>query len=301
MTKKPIPLTLVFTLLLALTGWTTQAAAADKPNLLVMGEDGDKESVPRSSRVFQRVQDALIDQLNVAGFDVYDETAITLDDFKQGRSRRTDAELLDIARSVRRPPIDVVVVFSIYASGKALDHTTKIRTRIEGRILNAKSGKRLDSFEVTSPREWSAEPNCARECILEVVGDYSKILGKDLGAVLAEKLEYIVDSDGSGGESEVSTGYTMIFDGFSPEEMEDIEEYLMIFDGYRTHRPSYMGKTRSEIWYESSIRTSALTRNLNRTLKHLGYNTRVQFSGNTVTVQRITKRGEGKKRTNPDW
>ena len=290
--------------LLGVGAFSPAAVAADKPNLLVMGEDADKGSVPRSNRVHRRVQDAVIDQLNQFGFDVYDETAITLDGFEQGRSRRSDAELIDIARSVQRPPIDVAVVFSIYASAKKEPHTTKIRTRVESRVLSARDGKRLDSFEVTSPRTWNADPDCSRECMMEIIGDYSKILANDLGAVLAEKIVAIVYPDGADGfsteENQMVTGYSLIFDGFSPEEMSEIEEYLMIFDGYHTHRPTYAGKTRAELWYESSIRTSMLNNNLNKTLGHLGFDTRVQFAGNTITVQRITKRGD-KRRTNPDW
>lgn len=300
-TTKPL-IFLSLLVFFAATAVVPAAQAADKPNLLVMGEDADKGSIARDNRVFRRVQDAIINQLS-REFDVYDETAITLDTHKQGRVRRTDAELLDIARSVQRPPIDIVVMFSIYASGNKQDHATKIRTRVEGRVLNVKGGQRLDAFEVVSPREWSADPDCSRECILEIVGDYSKIVGNDVGAVLREKIVHIMDPSAelvAGGSAAVN-GYTMIFDGFSQEEVEEIEEYLMIFDGYKTHRPTYVGHTRSEIWYESTIRTSMLTRDVNKTLGHLGFETRVQFSGNTLTVQRITKRGGSNARTNPDW
>ncbi len=73
------------------------ATAADNPNILVMGEDRDEDSIPLDSRVFKRVINALSTQMHDLEFDVFDETAITLDNFKQGRSRRCDAELIDIA------------------------------------------------------------------------------------------------------------------------------------------------------------------------------------------------------------
>ena len=34
--------------------------AAEKPNKLIMGEDADKDAVPRKSRVFNRVLDVLV-------------------------------------------------------------------------------------------------------------------------------------------------------------------------------------------------------------------------------------------------
>ena len=171
------------------------AAAGDKPNLLIMGEDADQDTVPRDSRVFRRVLNGLSNQLNDVGFDVYDETAVSLDDFAQGRVRRTDAELIDIGRSISRPPIDVLVLFTIYASAQDVEYTTKVRTRIEGRLLNVRTGQRLGNFELPSPKEWNAPPKCSRECILEVIGEDAGILANDIGSVLAEKLAWMVDGD----------------------------------------------------------------------------------------------------------
>ena len=196
--------------------------AADNPNILILGEDADRDSVPRNSRVFRRVLDALSNQLNEQGFNVYDETAVTLDDFAQGRARRTDAEIIDIARLVKRPPIDVAVIFQIYASANQLAYTTKIKTRITGRLLNARTGQRFDSFEVESPAEWTGPRDCPRECLLEVVGGKARILANHLGAVLTEKLAYLaergdtaVGRDGSG----LRNAYNLVFDGFNERDI----------------------------------------------------------------------------------
>ena len=123
--------------------------AADKPNVIIFGDDADKDTIPRKNRIFNRVINALSNQLNEQGIDVFDETAITLDKgFVQGRTRRTDAEIIDISRLVTRPPIDVAVIFQIYASAKQLSYITKIKTRISGRLLAVKTGQKLGNFEV---------------------------------------------------------------------------------------------------------------------------------------------------------
>ncbi len=44
---------------------------------MVFGDDADEDTVPRNSRVFNRVIHALRSQLDDKGFDVYDETAVT--------------------------------------------------------------------------------------------------------------------------------------------------------------------------------------------------------------------------------
>jgi len=297
------------TLLLVLTlGFTTVSHAADNPNLLVMGEDADEDTVPRNSRVFKRVVGALANQMHDNAFDVYDETAITMDNFEQGRIRRSDAELIDIGRSVKRPPIDVVVMFSIYASAKDKGYTTKVKARIEGRLLNVKTGKRLGNFEVDAGKYWNAPADCNRECILEVVGDKSRVLANDLGAVLAEKLDWMVDGGQSGGGRERSgtnsmmTEYSLIFDNYSAEDFADMEEYLVIFSGYHSHRPIEMRHTRSELWYKSSIGTAKLQRNLKKMLAELDLRGMVTFEGNTYTVKNIALRGKKRKPVDKeDW
>src|SRR3954464_5083400 len=85
----------------------TQAAQAQtRPNLLVVSEDADEDTVPRGNRIFQRVITELSETMNVRGYNVYDETAIGMSFTQPGRVRRRDTELIDIARSVPRPPID---------------------------------------------------------------------------------------------------------------------------------------------------------------------------------------------------
>ena len=292
-------------LLAGCSSQTTYASEArgQKPNLLIMGEDHDKDTVPRDSRVFKRVFAVIDEELNQRGFSVYDETAVTLDNFAQGRTRRTDAELIDIARSVTRPPIDVVVLFSIYASANDVGYTTKIRVRVEGRLLNVRTGQRLGNFEVEGVPEWNAPPKCNRECILEEVGGKARIIGADLGAVLTEKLAWLVSPTGGAGDSGklMDGAYTLIFDGFTPNEVMLFEEYLVKFTGYKRHRPTYSGARRQDIWYESTIVSGRLNRNLHRMLEETGIRGTVQFSGSQFTVKKIGLRGKPPGPSGDGW
>jgi hypothetical protein len=282
-------------LLISCANVASPSIAAEKPNIVIMGEDADRDSVPRNSRVFRRVLDAISNQLNEKGFDVFDETAITLDDFAQGRTRRTDAEIIDIARAAKRPPIDVAVIFQIYASAEELSYTTKITSRISGRLLAIKSGQRLGNFEMNSPRTWVAPADCPRECTLEVVGAKSRILANDLGAVLTEKLAHLVAQDSSDDPTKlggIPRAYSLVFDGFNETDISDIQEYLVVFSGYKRHRPTYSSPRRHEIWYESDISSGRLNRNLIKMLDHLDLRGIVTFSGSSYTVKKITFRTE---------
>lgn len=296
-------LSLALTAIFSLVSVT--AYSGDRPNLLIMGEDADEDTVPRDSRVFKRVLNEVSNQLHDMGFDVYDETAVTLDNFVQGRVRRKDSELIDIARSIRKPPLDVVVLFSIYASAKNTAYTTKIRSRIEGRMLQVNSGQRLGNIDLKTPNEWTAPAKCNRECIVEKVGEYSKIIAADIGAVLAEKLAYMVDgteghSDGSGNGS-LTTAYDLEFENFTPGDMMNVEEYLVIFSGYKTHRPTYTSLRRAEYWYESTIKSAKLNRNLNKVLEELGLRGRITFSGNKFNIKKIVMRGNQTPKQDDGW
>ena len=222
--SKILPLMASAMFLISCAAVPGSVSALEKPNILIMGEDADTDTVPRNGRVFNRVLNALSNQLHDNGFNVYDETAVTLPFAAQGRVRRTDAEIIDIARSVDRPPIDVVVIFQIYASAEELSYLTKVRTRITGRVLLVTSGQRLGNFEVESPQEWAAPVDCPRECILEFVGANAKILAQDLGNVLVRKISPLFKdsevsapfSESSG--SELPNAYTIVFANFCDDK-----------------------------------------------------------------------------------
>jgi hypothetical protein len=269
---------------------------------MVFSDDADLNTVPRKSRVFNRVFDALRSQLNERGFDVYDETAVTAKDsvdssagYVQGRTRRTDVEILDIAQSLRRPPIDVAVIFQIYTSTRDKGYISKVRTRIAGHMLAVQSGKYLGDFEVT--KLYTAPAACNQECILEVVGDKARYLAQDLGDALAEKLAHL-NGDGKQSADEwdspsgMAKDYILIFNNFSDNDRLDIEEYLVAFSGYEHYRPVDCSRRRCEYEYKARISSGKLHRNIKRMLRQLGIEANVQFAGNTIRVDRITLRRE---------
>jgi hypothetical protein len=269
-----------------------------------MIEDADKDSVPRDSRINKRIHGSISQQLNHIA-DVYDETSITLNNFKQGRVRRTDAELLDIARSITRPPIDIVVILSTYASVKTSEYAKKARARVEARLLNAKSGQFLDNVEVQSPRSWTIPYACDRQiCMLEEMGDEAKVLGDELGLILAEKLSWLLNEDKnaettnnrSAQTAKMFNDYYLEFDGFSAQDMASIEEYLLIFSGYISHRPTQQRFTRTTLLYRSTIGSAKLSRNLLKLLDELNMRATINFESNTFSLKRITLRGENTAR-----
>ena len=273
------------------------SAEGTNPTLLIMAEDGDTESIPRKSRVLTRIMNELVTQLDVRGFDVYDETAVTLRTNVQGRSRRTDAELVDVAKSIQRPPIDVVVFFEVFADVTRKTYQNELRLRTVGRLLSVGDGRRLGNWEAKLPEDrdqvWLLPNRCfpegekiGRDCILEAVGDEARILAREVGLVITEKLEVDLRSDAKAENAEgLKRGFNLVFDGFSAHDYRDMEEYLVIFSGYVRHRPTRSSHLHHEVWYESTIKTAKLERNLHKMMGLLEIPYVLKFSGNTYTVK----------------
>ena len=272
-------------------GFGTSAYAGDQPNVLIMGEDADKDTIPRNSRVFKRVLAALATELQNEGFAVYDEVGLTLGYSNQGRSRRTDAEIIDIARSVKKVPIDVAVIFSIYPDTEKTSYTWKLRTRIEGRLLDVHGSRQLGNFEVEPAQVDNVPTNIKRDRLIETVGKNAKRLGHDLGAVLALRLaHYSPDIRGEGTGSSgggMTRKYSLMFEGFTPDDLNKIEEYLVGFKGYKQYRPVSSSSRYANYLYESQSDVARLNRNLRQMLEHMGTQGRIVLSGDTLTTQKI--------------
>lgn len=186
---------LSLTILYSSISSATHTHAAEQPNVMVVGEDADEDTVPRHSRVFNRVSDAIRNQMMAMGFQTFNETAVTMDITNPGRIRRTDAELISVARSITAAPIDVIIPFQIYASTNrdAYSDMSHLRIRIVGRMVQVQSGKDLGNFEVAvGPKGLRPLPiGCNPDCILEHVGDEAKPIANEVGSILARKLDEI--------------------------------------------------------------------------------------------------------------
>ena len=267
--------------------------------LVIMGEDSDPGSIARNDRVHVRVLNEFASQLSDYGFDVFDETAVTLDTHRQGRIRRPDAELIDVARGVRRPPIDTIALFTIYVAKPDVGYTRKVRLRIVGRLLSVHDGRRLGNFEVFETG--NVRPGCRGDCLAEEVGDIARVLGREVADILGEKLGARFAYRPTPRLRPISDnglvrGISLIFEDFTPIQMQDIEDYLVVFSGYRSHRPSATFHRHNEIWYQSSIRHAKLLRNLERMFEEIDVRARIQFSGNEYRIRNVRLPNRARRR-----
>jgi hypothetical protein len=308
-------------LVASLLGPLHPSRAADQPNVLIMGEDADEDTVPRHSRIFNRVSDALRTRMMELGFKVYNETATTMNITDPSRVRRTDAELTSVAQNITAAPIDVITAFQIYASAQpnAYSDITQLRIRIVGRMLQVQTGRDLGNFEVAvGPRGLKPiPPRCDRECVLEHVGNEAKPIAHEVGTILARKLdelsptapksENIVtqpapvpppppsapEKTASKDCVGLSTAYTIVLSGFDPADIDAIEKMLVAFQGYEHHRPIKTQTRYAEYWYETCSDRARLERNLRALADMMPGQNRVALNGNRFEIEKIP--GVGKR------
>lgn len=276
--------------------------AQQQPNLLIMGEDADLDTVPRNSRIFNRVLRALEAEIQAEGFRVYDETAVSMSVTDPQRVRRSDAELITIAQRVQDAPIDAILVFQIYASTEKnpFADIQDLRVRIPGRLLNARTGEALSNYEIAyGPSDLPPlRPNCSSDCVLEHVGDQARRIAADVGAVLAIQLDSLSPSANATNElpkaseavvecAGLSTAFTLTFRGFETKEILQIEEYLVSFRGYEHHRPTEVGMRESTYWYETCSDPARLNRNLALMTEHMGVEVRLGMVQNRFEIDKI--------------
>ena len=192
--------------------------------------------------------------------------------------------------------VSLAVIFSIYPTIQERGHARKLRVRISGRLLNVRSGRRLNNFEVESPSASNLPSDCDRGCELERVGSEARYLARDLGAVLARKLDWLVSARGDRIEdrrpddadfrSGLTTAYVLTFSGFARRDLNNIEDIITDFRGYEHLRTISSSLRTQEYWYETSSGSARLNRNLRLMLEDLGIRARLVYAGNEFTLEK---------------
>ena len=284
------------------------------PNIMIVGEDADKDTIPRGNRNFNRIERAVAEQLVTRGFKVYDETAITMNVLPQGGVRRQLPELLETAK-LAQAPIDVIVVFQIYASVRpilALRDTFRPFIRVDGRMIRVRGGQDLGGYEFGSDIELPPLPGTCvngeppRECLLESFGNEARLIGSAVGDALATKLAAFLRADVEPGvivpAAPVVTGeakpvcsdmagtpYVLSMRNFDAPELSRLEEAFTSFACYEHHRIlASVPPAKTDYWYETRADQARLTRNLRLVLEYMNAPGTVSVTaGNTIIVEKL--------------
>ena len=195
-------LSFVVLALLAFEGIDSPARAAT--NVVVSGEDSDKNAVVRSSEIYQTVISQIKESLMRSGYSVIDEDMLAVSAGFRVKDRRPKTELIEtlkVANESGEPKLRsrLAVIFAIFPQIKRLSMADRIESvRIRGDIYDMESLRSLSSFKINSKFKKVLSPNCDEYCISEALVGVSDDLAMELGDTLTQKLSIALDEIGGG-------------------------------------------------------------------------------------------------------
>ncbi|MEL6288081.1 MAG: hypothetical protein AAFQ42_11715 [Pseudomonadota bacterium] len=216
------------------------AAEAQTIKVLVAQEDWDKFSLERNNRIQRNVLNTWNNTLNapavlrqmkqygIDGLDVYDETATTLKFYDQDRTRRRDEELISLAKQIKNPRIDVVVLYTLYARAVSEPYTnlTKLLTSMSYRALDVRSGRFFGGDNLELDPDGVVMTGCAtslngvkadRHCVQEFVSRNGERLARDAGNAMALRLAALLGQQYGASDGVAENAKIGDADGFEPE------------------------------------------------------------------------------------
>lgn len=274
---------LFITFLVVLLGACAHQNPVEEPVrlMLLVQEDGARP-LADSHRQMERFIYAVSGELAQQGVEVYQGNAA---------GAKTRAQLVTIARNQATPAVDFVVVLTTNGQVSRTAYTTKISTTVTGQTLSVDSGRVNGTFDVGSPLI-NRDSQCSTGCIKAAAEAALQAL---TGEVAEHILGTLPGAKGKGKSKRKASppithsgpktvDFTLIFEGFNEQQMDDIEAYLPVFSGY--HSMSYVASLQqfAQIQYVATISRNKLQKNLNRVLSELGLTGVVRITGNTATI-----------------
>lgn len=180
-------------------------ATAQTPiRVVVLGEDSDVNSVPRSNEIYKRVVSELQQSMLRENITVIDEDMIAVRlgfSFNEDRTRQELIQTLSVANSTTDALVRtrLGVIFSIFPNIQEMSMTRKLTVRVRGQIYDLETLRALSSFEVSSPETVTIprdESMCNRLCVEERAGEVAVELAREVGAVLNQKLRIVIEDSG---------------------------------------------------------------------------------------------------------
>jgi hypothetical protein len=282
-------------------GQSAQAQTNSNIRVMVMGEDSDRNTVPRTSDVFKRVLAELKESMHRKGFRLVDEEFVAAELGWRITERRPKIELVQamkLANNSGKAHLSsrAMMLFRIHTNNKKLDFANRVEVRIDGELYDGLTNEFKGAFEI--PRSaYSAPDDCNSRCISEVVGDHAREIAISLGDVMAVKLAYISPSLQNGSVGGSSTGrettYTIKFKRFNTTEVMEIMHVMSNeFPGYKSHELLKKAPSVSSYEYLTTAKVTKLDKWMNILLMDLGLTPDTvvvsQIRGTVLTLDKIS-------------
>jgi hypothetical protein len=176
--------------------------------VVVVGEDTDPDSVPRSNEIYKRVVAELQQSLIREDITVIDEDIIAVKlgfSYNEDRTKQELIQTLALANETTDATVRsrLGMIFAVFPNVQEMSMTRKLTVRVRGQIYDLKTLRALSSFEVSAPEAITLPLKatlCNRLCVEEKVGEVSIDLARELGAVLHQKLHIAIEDSSYAGD-----------------------------------------------------------------------------------------------------
>lgn len=164
------------------------AAAPAGPRIqrvVLVPDDTMPGAAPRDSRTAAAALAAFRTELEKAGIAVQDGRGVALLNEQQENARRSDAEIVQLARrQAQAGAFDAVVLFTALVSADFTLQAQNPYLRGRAAVLRATDARNAGTFEWASPVRTTVPYACDRACVLETVVAEAPVVGTNVGANL---------------------------------------------------------------------------------------------------------------------
>lgn len=279
---------------------------ADTLNVLIMAEDWDTDAVGRDSRIDRHIQarldevankvtDRLEDEYaNFDGIRIYDETAITRDTFTQDQVRRTDQDLIAIAKSIPSPEVDLVVLYTVYAYQRDIANGAGAALDVElfMRALDVRSGRSvgrvseiLDSSEGPMPLACREKSDAGRNCIIrQAAKELRNATGDGMTTLLRRAIRDLYEEAGASnvdtmmasGDCGSTANYSIEMLDFDRDELRRFEEEMTSWKCHTSYDVERRTETRTVYALEAKTNDATIQRDIMGAMDAMGLEARVR-------------------------
>lgn len=236
------------------------AEAASSKNLAILGEDSGSGAVLRDSRPFEAALDMLRGRLASYYFTVYDEASLNVQlGYTSGKPRDV-SEVLEVVSAVKRPPIELLGVFSLFADVSETSYGSKFSLRMTAKLMTVPAGKVLGTYVSRTLEPTPLPKNCSDDCLLEAISEKVESIALDLGDQISRAIPSAVGGISGDcdigpcpdGSAEEANEYRVILRYPTGELTQAFEELAMRLP-YAELKPITSDRAEQSYWLRTSL------------------------------------------------
>ena len=270
-----------------------------KTSILVMTEDSDPTTLPRSSTVHTRVKAGLQAALSRQGFRILDEQFAETQMGWRFHDRQNKNDLIEAAKLMRQAGRadthpGILVLYRLHSRHRDNGFATVVRTRLSGEIYDIAGNRFLDGFEL-AVAEYSAPADCDQACLDRVVGAKAGEISSRLGAILGRKLALYSPGAKDRNYKEKPDPFadkgifSLTLTGFNTEETLEVMRVMTTeFPGYQDHELVSRQRAVRHYRYETKASRAKMEKWITILLTDMGFDpdrdVDITVEGNRVTI-----------------